>query len=58
MLIYKYPMPAIPDQEGEMMPDDVAHVIAFMVMPGANGMSGSILFCDAGASAIIDPEKY
>ena len=56
--VFFYPMPAIPDQEGEMIPDDVAHVIAFMVMPGANGMSGSILFSDAGASAIIDPEKY
>ena len=53
-----YPMPALTDRNGEMDPTDIAHVLAFLVMPGVNGVSGSIMFCDAGASAIIDPEKY
>ncbi len=55
---FYYPMPALPDQNGEMAPIDVAHVLAFLVMPGIKGVSGSILFCDAGAAAIIDPDKY
>ena len=56
--LFFYPMPAIPDQEGEMVPDDIARVIAFMASPKMKGMSGSLVYCDAGASAIIDPDKY
>ncbi len=54
--VFFYPMPAIPDQEGEMVPDDIAHVIVFLVSPGIKGMSGALVYCDAGASAIIDPD--
>ncbi len=56
--VFFYPMPAIPDQEGEMDPDDIARVIAFLVSPENKGMSGALVYCDAGASAIIDPDKY
>ncbi len=56
--VFFYPMPGIADQEEEMDPADIARVIAFMVNPEMKGMSGSLVFCDAGASAIIDPNKY
>ena len=56
--VFFYPMPGISDQEEEMDPADIARVIAFMVNPEMKGMSGSLVFCDAGASAIIDPNKY
>ena len=56
--VYFYPMPAQYSKDNKgMSPSDVAQALAFLVMPGAKGMSGSILFCDAGASAIINPDK-
>ena len=56
--VFFYPMPAIPDQDGEMEARDIAHLLAFLVLPGSKGLCGSLLYCDAGASAIIDPDKY
>ena len=56
--VFFYPMPAIPDQDGEMEARDIAHILAFLVQPGIKGMCGALVYCDAGASAIIDPDKY
>ena len=55
---YYYPMPALFGQNRAMDPIDVAQALAYLVLPEAKGISGVILFCDAGASAVFDTEKY
>jgi len=54
---YYYPMPAMFKQGWTMDPADVAQALAFLVMPGAGGISGAILFCDTGSAALINPDK-
>ena len=54
---YYYPMPGLYGKGGFMNPADVAPALAFLVLPESKGISGEILFCDAGATAIIDPDR-
>ena len=51
-----FPMPAHFRENRFMDPADVAHALAFLVLPGVRGMSGSILFCDAGTNTIAHTE--
>ncbi len=55
---FYYPMPALFGQNRAMDPTDVAQALAFLVMPEAKGINGVVLFCDAGASAVFDTERY
>jgi NAD(P)-dependent dehydrogenase (short-subunit alcohol dehydrogenase family) len=55
---FYYPMPALFGQNRAMDPTDVAQTLAFLVMPEAKGINGVVLFCDAGASAVYDTERY
>ena len=52
-----FPIPALHGQGKFMDPADVAHVLAFLVLPGMKGMSGSILYCDAGTNTVSNTEK-
>ena len=52
-----YPMPVLYGTEDFMDPVVVAQALAFLVLPEAKGICGEVLFCDAGAAAIIDPDK-
>ena len=53
-----YPMPALFGQNRIMDPTDVAQALAFLVLPGAKGINGAVVYCDAGASAVFDTERY
>ena len=54
---YYYPMPLLFGKNKSMDPYDVAQTLAYLVTPEAKGISGAVLFCDAGHSAIVDPDK-
>jgi NAD(P)-dependent dehydrogenase (short-subunit alcohol dehydrogenase family) len=53
---YYIPMPTLYRQDGIMAPQEIAEALAFLVRPGAKGISGAILFCDTGTEAILSPE--
>ena len=54
-----YPMPALIGQNRMMMePAEVAQALSFLVTPEAKGINGVVLFCDAGASAVFDTDRY
>ena len=55
---FVYPMPAYFGQRRAMAPVDLAEVLAFLVTCETNGISGAVLFCDAGANTVIDTERY
>jgi len=55
---FVYPMPALFSKGRGMLPEEVAHAIAFLVMPNASGVSGAVLYCDAGAGALRNTETY
>jgi hypothetical protein len=50
-------MPVVYRQEALIEPLENAEALAFMVMPGAIGCSGAVLYCDGGTSALLHPEK-
>ena len=52
-----FPIPALFGEERFMDPSDVAHVLAFLVLPGIKGMSGSIVYCDAGTNTVNNTER-
>ena len=52
-----YPMPVLYGTDEFMNPVDVAQALAFLVLPEAKGINGVIMYCDAGATAIVDPDK-
>ena len=56
--LFDIPMPTLFRQQRVMDPADVAHALAFLVLPGAKGISGAILSCDAGTTAILDNDKF
>jgi NAD(P)-dependent dehydrogenase (short-subunit alcohol dehydrogenase family) len=51
------PMPQVYRERKMMDPADIAQAIAFLVQPGAKGISGEILYCDGGTSSLLHPEK-
>jgi len=55
---YFYPMPALPEEQRMLEPIDVAGSLVFLVSPESRGINGTVLYCDAGASAVFDPESY
>lgn len=55
---YYYPMPMLFPQNKDMDPFVVAQTLVYLVMPEAKGISGEVIFCDAGASAVFDTDKY
>ncbi len=55
---FYYPMPALSGQNRMMEPNDIAQAMTFLVKPEAKGINGVVLFCDAGASAVFDTERY
>jgi len=55
---YYYPMPVMHSENRAMDPATVAQTLAFLVTPDAKGINGQVVFCDAGASAIIDTSRY
>ena len=52
------PMPALHEQNRVMEPIEVAHTLAFLVLPGVKCVNGSVIFCDAGTAAVMHPERY
>ncbi len=50
-------MPLVYNEQKMMEPLDIGHAIAFLVQPGAKGISGEVLYCDGGTSSLLDPEK-
>ena len=52
-----FPIPALYGQGRFMDPADVAHSLAFLVLPGIKGMSGSIISCDAGTNTVNNTER-
>ena len=55
---YSYPMPALFNQNRLMAPVEVAQVLAFLTLPEAKGVNGIIMYCDAGNSAVMAPDRY
>jgi NAD(P)-dependent dehydrogenase (short-subunit alcohol dehydrogenase family) len=55
---FYYPMPALFGQNKLLDPTDVAEALTFLVTQEAKGINGVVLFCDAGASAVYDSERY
>lgn len=54
---YYYPMPMLYGTEDQMDPYDVGYALVSLVLPGAKGICGSVLNCDAGHAAILDPDR-
>jgi len=54
---YYFPMPVTFPKKRPLLPYEVAQALAFLVLPGAAGCSGAVLFCDGGHKAIVDPDK-
>ena len=51
------PMPTVYSGETMMAPRDIGHALAFMVLPGAKGISGALLYCDGGTETLLYPDK-
>ena len=56
--LFFHPLPTLHGQNRVMEPIEAADPLVFLVSPGAKGMSGAILFCDAGTEAILSTEKF
>ena len=52
-----FPIPTLFGQNRFMYPTDVAQALAFLAQPEAKGISGAILYCDAGTLALLDTDK-
>jgi NAD(P)-dependent dehydrogenase (short-subunit alcohol dehydrogenase family) len=52
-----FPMPTVDGQNRIMDANEIAPALAFLVQPGAIGISGDVLYCDGGTSSLLDPEK-
>lgn len=56
-ILLSLPMPLVYTEQKLMDPLDIAQTLAFLVQPGAKGISGEVLYCDGGTSSLLDPEK-
>ena len=53
---YYYPMPMHYGTDDQMDPNEVGHGLVFLVLPESKGICGSIVYCDAGYAAIVNPD--
>jgi NAD(P)-dependent dehydrogenase (short-subunit alcohol dehydrogenase family) len=56
--LWGLPMPGIYAEKRLMDPLDIASTIVLLVQPGARGISGDVVYCDMGTSALLHPEKF
>ena len=54
---YYYPMPLLYGTEDQMDPYDVGQALVSLVLPEGKGICGSVLYCDGGHAAILDPDR-
>ena len=57
MALNALPIPTKYGRETLMSPDEVAHVIVFLISPESRGVNGVILFVDGGTDALLNTEK-
>ena len=52
-----YPMPVLFGTEDQIDPYYVGQALVSLALPEAKGICGALLYCDAGHSAILDPDR-